>query len=46
MPKTVIDHCIEWNRNKAKRAKTPEDKARYEENIGNLRAYKDDNSST
>lgn len=40
MQKTVLDHCIDWNRNKAKYAKTPRDKARYEDNIRNLEAFK------
>jgi hypothetical protein len=32
----VRNQVIKWNQDKAKRAKTPEDKARYEENIRNL----------
>ncbi len=36
---TVIEQCIKWNEDKAKRAKTPEDKARYEENVRNLKEY-------
>lgn len=38
---TVLDHCIAWNKKKAKNAKDPKDKARYEENIRNLVAYKE-----
>ena len=39
--RTVLDHCITWNKNKAKRAKDPRDKARYEDNIRNLEAFKE-----
>lgn len=41
MAKTVLDHVIEWNKRKAKLAKDPRDKARYEENILNLEAFKE-----
>ena len=37
----VIDEVIRWNRRKAKDAKDPADKARYEENVVNLLAYKE-----
>lgn len=40
MAKSVIDHCIDWNRKKAKNAKTEADRARYEDNIRNLEEYK------
>jgi hypothetical protein len=40
--KTPIDLCIEWNREKARRAKEPKDRARYEDNIKNLEAFRDD----
>lgn len=40
---TVTDAVISWNREKAKRAKTPEDRERYEENIRNLQAFKESN---
>lgn len=38
---TVIDQCIQWNKRKARQAKDPKDKARYEENVRNLEEYKD-----
>lgn len=38
--KTAIDHCIDWNLNKARYAKNPRDKARYLDNVENLKAYK------
>lgn len=38
--KTAIDHCIDWNRNKAKYAKDPRDRYRYLDNIKNLEEYK------
>lgn len=38
-PRTAIDQCILWNKNKAKYAKDPRDKARYEENVRNLLEY-------
>lgn len=37
----VIDEVIKWNRRKAKDAKDPADKARYEDNVANLLAYKE-----
>ena len=37
---TVIDAVIEWNRNKSRKATDPADKARYDENIRNLKEYK------
>lgn len=44
---TAIDQCILWNRDKAKRAKSEKDRARYEDNIKNLQAFKEasDNAS-
>ena len=39
--KTPIQQCIDWNRDKARRAKDPKDRARYEENIKNLEAFRD-----
>jgi hypothetical protein len=41
--KTAIDLCIDWNRNKARLAKDPKDRARYEDNIKNLEAFRDAN---
>lgn len=38
---SVIDQCIKWNIDKAKRAKDPRDKARYEENVRNLIDFKE-----
>lgn len=40
MNRTGLDLAIEWNRNKAKRAKDPRDKARYEQNIKDLELFK------
>lgn len=37
----VIDQCIKWNKNQARKAKDPRDKARYEENVRNLEEYKE-----
>lgn len=41
---TVLDHVITWNRNKLKKAKDPKDQARYQENIDNLIAFKEQES--
>lgn len=38
---TVLDHCIKWNKDKLRKAKDPKDKARYQENIDNLLAFKE-----
>lgn len=42
--RTVLDECIKWNRRKAKEAKEPKDKERYEENVRNLIEYKEKNN--
>lgn len=44
--RTVLDEVILWNRRKAKEATDPKDKARYEDNIENLKAYKKSQTST
>lgn len=39
--RTLLDEVISWNRRKAKSAEDPRDKARYEQNIEDLKAYKE-----
>lgn len=39
--RTVLDEAILWNKRKAKEATDPADKARYEQNIADLEAYKE-----
>ena len=41
MTKTVLDEVIAWNRRKAKQAEDPKDKARYEQNISDLKLFKE-----
>lgn len=38
--RTVIDEVIAWNRRKAKQAEDPRDKARYEQNIEDLKIFR------
>jgi hypothetical protein len=39
--RTMLDEVINWNRRKAKVAKDPKDRTRYEQNIRDLEAYKE-----
>lgn len=38
---TVLDECIRWNERQLRKATDPKDKLRYEENIRNLKEYKE-----
>lgn len=39
--RTVLDEVIAWNRRKAKEATDLKDKERYEQNISDLKAWKE-----
>ena len=41
MGKTLVDVAIEWNRERARKESDPVKKAEYEQNIANLREFKD-----